>query len=241
MKNRSILCNIFWMAALIAQGAFGAGELVPMTQLTTVTIPQGDTVWNPPLSSVYNLNPLQLRYNRSPNCPASPPAAVQVHFQSDPAWYATTPEQNGYFRHKGGAIDGLRVNFRQLQYPQLVCDMQIFGVAGDEPTPSGEEPRYVGVVTASGGYVHRKAVTWETAIPAQRFELKVPDFCSRIEIVEAGTVPSKERFVAAKSVHQGTDHLFRFNATMPLTNLVISLNGPKDLTCDIPVYVLTKP
>ena len=249
MKVFQIYRRVLLMAALFGSPlAFAAGELVPMTPVTTVLIPQGDSVWNPQLTRVYNLNPLRLHYNPARSCLASPAAAIQVHFQGDASWYATSFEQNGYFRHKGGTIDGVRVNFRQYQYPQMSCAMQILGVSLDQPSPqppppppSTEEPRYVGVISYAGGYLNRALVSFPQPINAQRFEIKVPEFCKSVEIVEAGTVPTSEHFIAARGVQTETDRIYTFDAPLALNNLVVSINGPKDLSCDIPLYILAKP
>ena len=254
MKVFPIFRGISLMAALLSTpSAMAAREIVPMTAKAMIRIPYGDSSWNFQLDRVYNLNPLQLRYTLGRSCSVSPPLALQVHYKDDPAWYGTSFEQNGYFRHKGGNLDGVRVNFRQRQAPELICEMQLFGVTTDQPTPPtpppttpppAGEPEYAGVVTYAGGYLHRSVVTLKQPVNARLFQIKVPEFCGRVEVIEAGTIQGNERFVAARAAGAtGTlaDRVYAFDSVLPLTNLVVSINGPKDLSCDIPLYLLVQP
>jgi hypothetical protein len=240
MKRLNLMTRSFYLLILLmlnslpghAQSTSAMTSVVPMTNFK---IPYGDSVIELALTrAAQPLNMLQVRYRPAASCPVVPQVGLQARYLNDNRWYNMPVQNEGKFVPAAGRnLAALKVFFKQTAYREVTCQMEIVGFVGS--TTPQPEPRFAGTLTYTGGFVNRAPLQLSGSYVGQTLQLKVPQFCSGVEILEVGTLVGEQLLWAAKD--QANPTLFRFNATQQLRSLYVTLNGPKGQNCDIPVYV----
>lgn len=123
------------------------------------------------------------------------------------------------------------------------CIIRLHGLMNDQdptdptdPTvPSGYE--LAGVVPYVGGFRHQEAMALATPEKVASFIVRIPAFCSDLEVLEGGTI-TEGAYDAARLV-DARRMIFEVNggAGSRISAVALSMNGPSTLTCDVPVYV----
>jgi len=215
---------------------------LPVTEPILVRIPRGYSEIQLKLNQASTANPLQIIFAPTAVCPLVRIGSLQVKFLDDAQWYPTTVENGTYFRHRGGNIESVKILFNETRVLGATCQIQVTGMvdSGVPPTPPAEPDEasmeYVGVFGYQGGYFHRGVVTWDSPAAIEQFEIRIPSYCQGVDIVEAGALDQAQKFVSAVGIN-ATRHLYRFASPQTLNQIQVSLNGPKNQACDIPVYV----
>lgn len=107
---------------------------------------------------------------------------------------------------------------------------------GTDPDPTPGDFELAGVITYQGGFQHRLELPI-AGEKVKRIWARIPAHCAGAEILEAGTV-SEGHYDPARLVDPAK-LIFAVAARdgVRAGALSISLNGPTNLSCDIPLYV----
>lgn len=145
------------------------------------------------------------------------------------------PNAAGVFELPGDGIYLIKFYSQQNRWREGYCRRVVSVREGR--TPSGEF-RLLGVIRYEGGFVSRANLDLAPALRVSQFHVRIPSFCAGTEILEAGTVTEGVYDIA--DLVDTNDTLFDVNggAGSRIAAVQISLNGPRDTSCDIPVYAL---
>ena len=242
----ALAATMFGLIATAPMGAKAHADALnlPITEPINVRIPKGLSELQIKLPQISAANPLQIIFAPTLICPSVSVGALQVKYTDDAQWYPTSIENTTYFRHRGGNIEMVKILFSERRALGKTCQIQVTGIVDSgipAPAPAPNEPdsasmEYVGMLGYQGGYFHRGVVTWESPAPIDQFEVRIPAYCQGVEVVEAGALDQAQKFISAVGINSNR-HLFKFQTPQTLNQIQISLNGPKNQACDIPVYV----
>jgi hypothetical protein len=154
----------------------------------------------------------------------------------------------GVFPIASGAIHFLRFNNYHPGVLSVDCYRRLYArTLGDTPPDSdddddatddepSEEFEYLDFISYEGGFAQAGVGVENTAM-LTKFWLRVPEYCAGLEVLEAGTVTEGVFDVAARVDADGAE-IYEVNAGagMRVSDIKATLNGPRDLSCDIPVY-----
>ena len=228
--RRSLLGMLFGTVLSIAAYA---EELVTVMSPTMFRVPYGDSVFDLPKIRMQNsLTYLRVVYSPSVSCPEAPKIALNVKYLDDDKWQTTTFLGNGMFQLRDVALTGVRFLFKQTAYLEVTCQLQVMG--GQKPY----QENFAGIVHYSGGFINRQGVKLNGSFTTQTVTLKIPQYCNNLEIAEVGTMAG-ENFVAAGR-DRSVPGKYWFGSAVVLDSLYITLNGPLNNACDIPIYVTTR-
>ncbi len=165
---------------------------------------------------------------------------VEVRLADSNNWESTNRVNELDF-YSGGAIDGIRLSFRQPWYKELSCTVKIYarnesdGGGKPPPTPHSEGS-FVGVLNYTGGFVQKLALE----VPnhprnVKQARIVVPSFCTDATILEAKSLA--DEIMWDRMTPLG-DNFFKVNNGSARTSqFAVTVNGPADLECKIPVYI----
>ena len=148
-------------------------------------------------------------------------------------------DANGILELQGSTtVYGLRINYHQPNYSRSYCDISIESRMSGGGTPTSDET-LAGVVQYRGGFLNQSAVEVASAPVVTSIRVAVPDFCTGVQVLEAGTVTEGQYDKAAATDSAG---VFAVNngAGTRISGLRVTLNGPLSAQCDVPVYIRTK-
>lgn len=138
---------------------------------------------------------------------------------------------SGRYELQHDSLDAVRLHFHQQGWSRVNCSLYVYvDSAPPGPTPTGP---LLGVLKYRGGFVSKLPVNvgW---VSLTGFRLAVPTFCGKLDLISAGTVVDSVYYSATKV---GADR-FRthLEGSQGVDRLLVTMNGPLDLQCDIPIY-----
>ena len=239
--------HILWVTLLLTQGAAllanserSAATTHPthndLIYSTRLRIPYGNSVWTEQMVPA-GASPLLIVYEQTPQCPRSPYLSVFVRLASTGQWQPTLL-QNGLDHYSGSTIDAIEFRFQQPYYVSMTCAIKVF--AATEAHPNFPQESLTGAVLHPGGFVQDLELAVPPSKKVTHFRVAIPSFCPNIDVLDAAVVTEgvKEpaQLVDAKSntfsVNDGTGSR--------ISKILVSLNGPTDQTCHIPIYTTLK-
>jgi hypothetical protein len=150
------------------------------------------------------------------------------------------PDAEGVFDLQGATLYDAVVILQQAAFFNSQCGFRLLGLAAggaDAPgdTTDGNDFSILGAVAYAGGFAQQDLDVGGAKVT--QFWVRVPQFCSGVEVLEAGTVTEgqydKARVVDPQKL------IFEVNGgTGSRASAVrLILNGPQGPGCDIPVFV----
>lgn len=95
----------------------------------------------------------------------------------------------------------------------------------------------LGVVRYRGGFIEREPIVLGPTVGALKgFKVDLADFCRAVVIKEAGVVVDHNDIVAKQSPRDKTVYIIDPKDSPNVQAVWITLNGPLDSQCDIPIY-----
>jgi len=141
------------------------------------------------------------------------------------------PDHNGLVRYSGH-VGSLRVWLANPTNTAHSClwRVDLWG------KPNDKEWLLTGEISYRGGYRYQELVRTDTKSAIKYFALRVPGDCrSGLAITEPGTL-TEGQLDAAGSTQEADVWSVRGGQGAHVAAIVVSLRGPTDLACDIPVY-----
>lgn len=202
-------------------------------------LPPGRSRYVHNLATPVKANPLRFGYVISGQCPQNAfyLENVFVRYVNDANWYQTTTTSAGLFSHSDKPLAAVEIRFLQNMGRHVTCRVTLTGEGQGPTDPGTVEERYAGVIQYGGGFVYRERVPMSNVYQAQSFRIAVPNYCQGLEINEVELDPAGV-FQPATTLDA---QRFIYAAAQPTTldELVVTLNGPPGLACDLPVYART--
>lgn len=149
------------------------------------------------------------------------------------------PDANGQIRLPNATIYKLGFVFNQTFLRGGNCLVRLSALTqpddGDTDQPDGGF-QLAGVVRYEGGFQDQLALATDGADKVKQFWVRVPEFCGQVEVLEAGTV-TEGHYEAARLVDRAKQ-VYEVNggAGTRLSEVRLTINGPRNASCDIPVY-----
>lgn len=200
-------------------------------------IPFGNSTWQVPVQPARAIAGLQVATVFTPACPIFY-ASVQVFNTSTGQWQVA-PYENGIFKVNNAPISSVTVYLTQNAYQFVECDVSLQQWFGTDPKPTPSLPQgqrtYAGVIDYHGGFVRDQELAFTKPYLSQRVEAKIPAFCKGVELVDV-SAPKQDQLFIAKSQVQDPG-VWLFSSVFGIDHLRVTLNGPTDASCQIPVYV----
>ena len=222
--------------ALLLTVTAHAQDLVSVTAPSLFSIPYGDSLVELAIGRAQNdLDYVKILYQPAPSCPVAPQIILNVKYSGDEKWYGVAHLGEGKYQLRDSALASARFFFKQTSYTMLQCQLQLVGAL--KPQAPYEE-HFAGTLAYNGGFVNRSLVEFNDTYKTQTISLRVPQFCANVEIAEVGAVVG-EAFIAATK-DRSVAGKYWFSKPVELKGLEITLNGPKGLSCDIPVYTTSR-
>ena len=195
-----------------------------------VTIPWGRSYLDITFTQSGVYNPIVLSYTPQASCPTIPLTELKVLYQGDLDWMSSDFRGNGRYFIEERPISKLRVIFEQKDYQQETCLLQM----------AGKKISYQKTLTAvfeyDGGFIYRQAIALEQEETLRKVLIEVPHWCSPIDNLEL-TAQVNDEIVEAQARGEG---VFEFQEELVLDQLLVSMNAPRSLSCDIPIYVFAR-
>lgn len=169
-----------------------------------------------------------------------------VDIATDPAQRVLTrytPDANGEIALPNTRIYKVGFVLNQTRARGGRCIIRLHGLTADGSNPTDPTdpttPDYVlaGVVSYVGGFRHQEVLSLATADKISSFMVRIPTFCSDVEVLEGGTIT--EGVYEAAQLVDARRLIFSVNggAGSRVSAVALSLNGPMAARCDVPVYV----
>lgn len=151
---------------------------------------------------------------------------------NQPQWQQMRRRGDGGFTYTANRLLYLQFDVTQSNYSYSQCAYRVVLSSDDEGQGDNEE--FLGVLDYNGGFVRRAPVTFRSATLVKGFRLEIPTFCGNVDVLEGGTLSSG---IFDRAV-QNRDGSFSVNrgAGLRATEIQVTLNGPTDSVCSIPVY-----
>jgi hypothetical protein len=176
---------------------------------------------------------------------------------------------DGSFNVEFGSVTWVAFEMMQpLGLPASICDLHFYALIDDgmpltpvnpgpapqplptqpnqpqQPNPIQGNEELIGVVNYNGGFARQVPVVQSGRAPLSGlvtgFRIAIPDFCKQTEILEAGTV-SEGQFDAAQPVDTPSGAFIVNNGFgLRASDILVTLNGPFDTQCAVPVYAKIK-
>ncbi len=151
------------------------------------------------------------------------------------------PDLNGQILLPNAVIHKIGFVFEQRFLRGGNCLLRLSALSGNGDTNDPDQPssdfELAGVVRYEGGFQDQLVLATDSADKVRQFWVRVPEFCGQVEILEAGTV-SEGHYDAARLV-DADKQVYEVNggAGTRLSEIRVSINGPRNASCDIPVYL----
>lgn len=135
-----------------------------------------------------------------------------------------------------GVIYVLSINFHQVDYDGVVCNLRVLDDSAppSPPPPTPKPELLLGAVHYTGGFDANASLRVSVSFPVGALRFAVPSFCGPVDVLEAGTVVSGVYYKASTADQKSftVDTL----GAHAVTEVRAALNGPTTSVCDIPVY-----
>ncbi len=151
------------------------------------------------------------------------------------------PDLNGQIMLPNAVIYKIGFVFEQRFLRGGNCMLRLNALSGGGDTDNPDQPssdfELAGVVRYEGGFQDQLALATDGADKVKQFWVRVPEFCGQVEILEAGTV-TEGHYDAARLV-DADKQVYEVNGGVGtrLSEVRLSINGPRNAACDIPVYL----
>lgn len=196
-------------------------------------IPYGLSTWTADLGADWTANPVKLRYLIEPSC-RTPYMSLSLRSSVDGTWHRTT-RVDTVDTHTLSSFDAVRFELDSPWFGAVSCEIALFGAS--EPA---NDDWGVGVLAGGVEYNGGFGRDLELAVSADErikgFRIAIPEFCGRAEILEAGTV-TEGLFDPATLLDAGKMIYQVAGSSVRATKIRLTVNGPFDSRCFIPVYV----
>ncbi len=115
---------------------------------------------------------------------------------------------------------------------------------GQPGTPVDAPEQLIGVVNYSGGFGRDLPVVQSGRSPLDGIvigiRVAIPDFCKQTEVLGAGTVSEGKYDPATPSENVHGAFIVNGGQGLRASDILVTLNGPFDAQCSVPVYVKVK-
>lgn len=171
---------------------------------------------------------------------------------SDAVFRKASYRENGTFETNGFPVRKLMFNFSRTQGGHALCEIRVYGVTHEVVTPgpippgpgpippTKPEPKpletFAGLIRYNGGFLQNEIVPLASPANVKGFRILVPKYCSQAEIIEAGTLTEGIYQKAEATEASDREFIVKEGHGTIAGSLSITINGPVDLKCTIPVY-----
>lgn len=207
-----------------------------------IVLPPGETQWSAVLAPPFRSDRMRMSYYKTVHCPVSPYVEAFVRNAETNVWYRTNVS-HGYDTFPAMLVDQVWFKFQQMSYGTMGCRFKLeFRNAGQVTTPeppvSQEGEVLAGAISFQGGYAPGLSLSIPPQTAIKSFRIANPSFCSA-DVLEAGTVT--EGIYAPAKLIEKSARVYSVNngAGSRVTEIRVSLNGPENTPCSLPVYVRT--
>lgn len=153
------------------------------------------------------------------------------------------PDRDNVFSTPIGTVSWIRFHNYYTGILDIQCVRRLYARNDnpDNPPPPAAEFEFLGVLNYEGGF-QTTGLDIDSPDKVTSLWIRVPDYCAELEILEAGTV-TEGVFDRATRTEADGEWIFEVNggAGSRVGAMKASLNGPRSLQCDIPVYVTMQP
>lgn len=231
--GRSLRCAIF-LCLFIAN--MGYSDETRLQAEAFVRLPLGSSVWRVMVDPPERIKSLSLSFTRSPSCP--PLAARIQYYNPEAGQWVQAPFSDGFFLTQGHMLQYIDVVMTQRSSESAECQIRIFKTLpsgrGDEQ-PSGTAV-FAGMYDYKGGFQDAARLVLNKAYYADSIEINMPSFCQNVDLLEVGVLSANQRYPAQRVTSRGNTWKLSRSA-MAFNEVYLSLNGPLNQACQIPVYV----
>jgi hypothetical protein len=182
---------------------------------------------------------VQLFVERGRACGAAVQAIDVAHDNTRSAMTRYTPDLNGEIVLAPGMLSKMMIHLYQPYYLTGSCIVRIsvLPADGSNPRDPSDDFQLGGAMNYQGGFRNRIELPIDSTDKIGKFWLRIPSFCAGLEVLEAGTV-TEGQYEAARLV-DGDAQIYEVNggAGTRISAIQVSINGPADASCEIPVYL----
>ena len=239
MKTFKVRTALAGLCALALSSAAVAQDGVELEQfdILRLNLPHGASYLDRAYNEAVDANPITVRYVVESSCRQSPTLGIDVLPEGQRRLETALPDGAGAWRHSGSKLTGIRLNFSNPGYPVL-CTYRLYRPKGG--TLPTERETLAGALQYEGGFANRLSMTLPEAKVVQTFRVALPAFCTGVEILEAGTVT--EGVFDPATLTQTARNVFTVvGGRQRIREIVVSLNGPVEARCAIPIFLTTAP
>lgn len=118
-----------------------------------------------------------------------------------------------------------------------IMSISALGFAAEFRTNVSLEAHAIGALKYRGGFVDHAAVALTSPMLLKAFKAGVPEFCQGVDVIEAGVTVDGIDTAAVRSDREPKKFIVNKGVGVNTSVIWLSLNGPVDAQCDIPLLL----
>lgn len=196
-------------------------------------IPHGQSTWDDYFPAA-GASPLKIGIVADDTC--GPKLVMDVFVRkSDTQQWEHTKYSGGLDYFSKGTIDGIRFDIEQTTHSSSTCTFKVYSSETSEPAPISASA-LLGAIDYAGGFQKEAALEISPSEFVRGLTIEIPTFCSNVSVLEVYTV-TEGVLDKAKLLDKAKNYFGVNNgAGSRISKVVVALNGPVGLACQLPVY-----